>query len=166
MGFVSQVTFLPEADLGIVILTNDTMAGTMFTIAIQYYLFELLFDQPHQVGSILDTTLDEWDQQAAERRAALGPVDTAAVEPWLGRYTTEDLGDAFLRMEGDELVFGAGEFKSVLRSIEGEGAYALADPPLFSELISLTLGTGADGGPEIVAPSIEDITYTFTPVEA
>jgi CubicO group peptidase (beta-lactamase class C family) len=166
MGFISQVTFLPEADLGVVILTNDTMAGTMFTIAIQYYLFELLFDQPREVESIIDPLLEQWDQQADERRATLGPVDTAAVEPWLGRYTNEDLGDAFLRLEGDALVVGVGEFKSELRSIQDETAYALADPPLFSEIISLTLGTGADGGPEIVAPSVEDITYTFTPIGA
>jgi hypothetical protein len=110
--------------------------------------------------------IEQQAQQADQLRGRLGQVDPAVVEPWLGRYANEDLGDAVLRMEGDALVFDLGETKSELRPIQDETAYVCTDPPLFPELVSLTLGTGADGGPEIVAPSVEDITYTFTRIEA
>ena len=64
LGFTSLVSFLPEADLGVVILTNGSGTAGPFTYAVQFRLLELLFDQPAAFDALLATSL------AARPRAA------------------------------------------------------------------------------------------------
>src|SRR5215212_11456714 len=45
LGFHAQTVFLPDADLGLVVLTNGISAD-FFTYAVQFRLFELVFGQP------------------------------------------------------------------------------------------------------------------------
>ena len=52
-GFASEVAFLPEANLGIVILTNARTPFAAFNYAVQFRLLELLFDQPSEIDGQL-----------------------------------------------------------------------------------------------------------------
>src|SRR5688500_14884489 len=53
LGFVSEAAFLPEADLGIVILTNGGQGAAGFNFSVQFRLLELLFDQPAAFDAML-----------------------------------------------------------------------------------------------------------------
>src|SRR5215210_4784475 len=58
LGFVSEVAFLPEADLGIVLLTNGGQGAGTFNYAVQFRLFELLFDQSAEFDAMLGPFLE------------------------------------------------------------------------------------------------------------
>jgi CubicO group peptidase (beta-lactamase class C family) len=170
-GFASEVAFLPEADLGFVILTNDVARGGPFTYAVQYRLLELLFDQPAEIDPLLTQLLEGGGSEPPP----FGQVDAAAVAPYLGRYTNSALGEVQLRLEGERLVLDAGEVRSALRPLVDEAgqvtAYVFADPPLAGAPTPVTLRQGADGRPEVVVtvegenPEATQ-TYVFTQVEA
>jgi CubicO group peptidase (beta-lactamase class C family) len=170
-GFGSQVAFLPEADLGLVILTNDVVTGGPFTLALQYRLFELLFDQPSEIDPLLSQLFEQQAQQLAQIQAQLGQADPAAVGPYLGRYTNPALGEIQLRLEGSTLILDGGEIRSALRPLMDEAgnvvAYVFTDAPLAGAPAPIMLQQDANGQPEIVV-SVEGegaATYTFTRLE-
>jgi hypothetical protein len=93
LGFASQVSFLPDAGLGIVILTNGgDIGGTYFTLAARFRLLELLFNQPEEYDAVAAQAVQDDIRERADFQAQLRPVDPAAVAPYQGRYTNAALG--------------------------------------------------------------------------
>ncbi len=144
-GFTAEIAFLPEADLGIVLLTNSLALAPIplaFAYGVEIRLFELLFDQPAEFDAQL---LAQAEALAASRALpALGTVEPAAIAPYLGRYASAELGEVSLSLRGDRLVLDAGELNSELRPLADGGAqtvYLLHDPPLslFSEAYGATV---------------------------
>ncbi|MBW3632754.1 MAG: beta-lactamase family protein [Chloroflexi bacterium] len=171
LGFGSEVAFLPEADLGIVILTNNVQAGGPFALAVQFRLFELLFDQPPAFDALMGQFLDAQMGQIADLRAQLRPIDPTAVGLYLGRYVNPALGEVALALRDGRLVFDAGELRSELQpqlDDAGQVAYVFADPPLAGAPVPVTLRQGADGRPELVATvqGEGEETYVFTLLES
>jgi CubicO group peptidase (beta-lactamase class C family) len=152
-GFAAEAAFLPEAGVGVVILTNDAQDGGIFTNAVEFRLFELLFDQPAEIDALLDQSLEAQATQLAEVQAQLRPVDPTVVAPYLGRYTHPGLGEIELALRGGRLIFDAGEVRSELRAMADEAgqivAYVFTDPPLAGRPTPVILQRGADGTPEI-----------------
>jgi hypothetical protein len=161
-GFSAEIAFLPEADVGIVILTNSLSLTPMplaFEFAVQFRLFELLFAQPAdfdaELAALTETTA------AARAPLTLGAVDPNAVAPYLGRYRNPALGEVSISMRGSRLVLDAGELSSELRPLSddgGETVYILHDPPLslFSEAYGATVRfSGGGDAPQmtIVVPA-------------
>ncbi len=133
LGFTSLVSFLPEADLGVVILTNRSGTASPFTYAVQFRLLELLFDQPAAFDALLATSLASAAGARADLLAHLGEIDPAAVTPYLGRYANPDLGEVTLSLQEDELTLEAGAVRSqLLPRIDDDGAvtdYIPVTPP-------------------------------------
>ena len=171
-GFASEVAFLPEANRGIVILSNGGAGGAPALFGIQYHLFSLLFDQPAEVDAFLDQAVPARDEQLAALRAMLRPVDPATVAPYLGRYTNPALGEVVLRLQDGTLILDSGEIRSELRAVVGEDGqiegYIFVDPPLNRPDVPVFLQEGAEGGPELSVtvpdddPTIPPVTYVFT----
>jgi CubicO group peptidase (beta-lactamase class C family) len=141
-GFTAELAFLPEANLGIVILANSFSLRPIplaFQYAVQFRLFELLFGQPAEFDLAL--------AQAASARPALAftDLDRAAVAPYLGRYAHPELGEATVALRGDRLVLTSAEVSSELRPrLDADGGattYMLHDPPLslYSEAYGVTV---------------------------
>jgi CubicO group peptidase (beta-lactamase class C family) len=146
-GFTAQMAFLPEADLGVVVLSNAAFdTAGFFAFAVQFRLIELLFDQPET----MDAALEEAKSGIAARlRPALGAVDPAAVARYLGRYGNPELGEVTLSLRRNRLILDAGELSSELRPrAGGTSDYLLYDPPLaiFSWAYRATLAFS--GGPD------------------
>jgi CubicO group peptidase (beta-lactamase class C family) len=144
-GFTAEIAFLPDSDLGIVILTNALSLAPIplaFEYAVEFRLFELLFDHPAEFDAQL--TAQAKALAAARPRPSLGKVKPAAVAPYLGRYDNGKLGEVSLSLRGDRLVLDVGELSSELRPSAdggGETVYLLHDPPLslFSEAYGTTV---------------------------
>jgi hypothetical protein len=85
-GYTSDIAFLPDADLGIVVLTNESQTGMgwYFSMAVEARLLELLFDQPAEIDPLLPDLVGGAAAEAAQVKAQLGPVEPAAA-PYLGR---------------------------------------------------------------------------------
>ena len=147
-GFTAEIAFLPEADLGIVILTNafalspNSPVPLAFEYAVELRLFELLFGQPADFDAQL--TAQAKALSAARPPPSLGKVEPAVVAPYLGRYDNTELGEVSLSLRGDRLVLDTGQLNSELRPLADGGAktvYLLHDPPLslFSEAYGATV---------------------------
>jgi CubicO group peptidase (beta-lactamase class C family) len=167
LGFVSEVAFLPEADLGIVILTNGGQGAAGFNFSVQFRLLELLFDQPAAFDAMLGQFLAAQAERIAEFRAQLGTVDPAAVAPYLGRYEHPALGEVVLALRDGALMFDVGEIRSEMRPWIDEAGqiagYVFVDPPLAGPT-PVTIRRSEDGRPEVVVivPGEAEETYVFT----
>jgi CubicO group peptidase (beta-lactamase class C family) len=154
LGFNSQVTFLPRAGFGVVILTNGGPGAKLFTLAVRFRLLELLFDQPQEYDTLAVQTLEAEKKAFDEMRAALRPVDAAAVAPWQGRYVNKAMGEAALLLDSGKLVLDAGAYRSELRTeVDKAGraiGYGLIDPPLAGPGMLVTLRRDSAGQPEMV----------------
>jgi CubicO group peptidase (beta-lactamase class C family) len=147
-GFSAQAVRLPEVDLGLVILTNGGGAD-FFNYAVQFRLFELVFDQPATFDPVITAAIAGTAQQRAELQGQLAPVDPAAVAPHLGRYSHDVLGEVDIELGDGTLILDAGEFRAELRPLRdaqiGAPTYLTSDLPL-SGVTTVTF-TEASGAP-------------------
>lgn len=115
LGFTSEFTFLPEANLGVIVLTN-ARASNLFNGNVTTRLLELVFEQEPQVEEQLDFILRQLEQQVDEMAGKMGDsIDEAAVTPFLGSYTNPVLGAGELSLQDGKLLFDVGEFAADLR---------------------------------------------------
>jgi hypothetical protein len=149
--------------------------GAGFRFAVQFRLFEILFEQPSRIDAELAALADAW----AARRPQTGSntIDPVTVAPFLGRYTHPHLGDVSLSLRGDRLVLDVGETASELRPRVGNdgdvAGYLLHDPPLsfLSELGATVTFAGDRGAPRLTltvpsSSSGPEQVFTFEPVSA
>lgn len=176
LGFSALVTFLPEADLGVVVLTN-AQSGTagIFIYAVTFRLLELLFDQPATFDAEMAPRREAAAQGRADFLAHLGQVDADVVAPYLGWFTNPDLGSLRLEMPDGVLHVAAGQYYSELRPLlDDDGVvtgYVPIDPSLggFPPQLTIALAQASDGQPLLdvtvpVEPGEADLLYQFTPL--
>lgn len=165
LGFSTEFTFLPEADLGIVVITNGQ--GTNFyNGAVVARLFELVFEQPSEITENMAFYL----QRTAEMRAEtaeklLEQVDVEAVAPFAGVFVNDALGQIELTLEEGELILDTGDFRSpLLPYLDDEGnlyRYVMTSPPL----AGLTVQLLEEEGAPVIVVGEGAVSYRFTPVE-
>ena len=177
-GFTSEIAFLPEAGLGIVILSNafalspNSPVPLVFVNAVELRLFDLLFDQPAEFDAQLAAQAKT--AAAAPPSHMLGKIDPVAVAAYLGGYDNAELGEISLSRRGDRLVLDTGEITSELRPLAGQDdgtVYLLHDPPLslFSAAYGVTVAlTGGSAEPRLTIKVPASVTgpseeFVFTP---
>ena len=176
LGFTSEVAFLPDADVGVVVLTNGAEQA-LFGNVVMLRLLELLFDLPPAIDALVPPALASAAQGWSDLQAQLGPVDPAAVTPYLGRHTNPDLGEVTLALREGALDFAASGFRSELRpQIDADGTvvgYRFVDPPVarYTPSLTVTFPEGADGTPQLALTTPGDfgegeLVYPFAPVGA
>src|SRR3954466_2156631 len=165
-GFSAQAALLPDAGLGLVILTNGVNAD-FFKLEVQYRLFELVFDQPPADAPPPRGAIAATAQQSAELQHQLDNVDPAAVAPYLGRYTHDVLGEVEISMGDGTLILDAGGFRAKLQPLRDAGSeettYLTSDLPL-SGVATVTFSD--EGGRPVMTftdPSTGE-AYLFTSV--
>jgi CubicO group peptidase (beta-lactamase class C family) len=155
LGFSSDLAFLPDVGLGIVVLANGQGAN-LLTEGLRYRLLELVYDQPAEFDEILRYAEEQGANAQAEIRANLADtVDVATVRPYLGQYVNQALGEITLSLEGDALILDAGEFRTALRQLKavpaGGFGFLAADPPLTG--LAVDLRRSPAGQPMVVIRS-------------
>ncbi len=116
IGFHSNMMWLPEHDVGAVILTNSDR-GVFLRGPFQRRLLELLFDgkpEAAQDAAAQDKAVRE--RHAAERKRLTIPADPAAVAKLAQRYRSPELGEIVVSSQGDALWFDFGGWKSEMAS--------------------------------------------------
>jgi len=92
-GFSADMYFLPEEDLGVVLLTNIRLAN-LFLAAARRKVFELIFDAPPRAEQTI-AAASQAEKEAAAGRLARVRVDADSVK-WLdravGQYRSSELG--------------------------------------------------------------------------
>ena len=135
-GFTSYVGFLPEHDLGLVVLTNMNVYPT--GSALYSYILNLLLDQRFGINpGVADKALASSDTGLANL-AQLGrqtrPVDPRVVEPFLGYYEH----DYSLVRDGGQLQLLVGPRRLTLAAMP-DGSYVVSDGLLPGNRVNLTL---------------------------
>jgi CubicO group peptidase (beta-lactamase class C family) len=161
-GFTSGFTFLPERELGVIVLTNGR-ATNLFNDGVASRLLELIYEQPAETQRNLDFYLEQIDKQVQELAAQISDeLDGNAVESHLGRFANPALGDIVLMLDDDRLLLDAGEFVTELRpKFDSKGeleGYIQLDPPLQGLVYRFDK---ADDGEPIVVLGEGAVEYTF-----
>lgn len=167
LGFTSSFGFLPEVDLGIIVLTNG-QGTNYFSDSVRARLLELLFDQEAEAAATMQFAYEQLQSQFEFTERLRETIDQAAVEPYLDTFTNPALGTLELRMEGDTLVADAGEFAVPLLPLAEEddpetlAGYLATEAPITGLLFELT--ENEDGTP-VIEFGQGAVAYTFEPAE-
>lgn len=166
LGFTSEFKFLPEAQLGIVVLAN-AQGTNIFSGAVSERLLELVFAQESEVDQSLTFVLARI-AEAGEKLAGqlVAELEPAAVEPYVGDYRNDAVGAMTVTLQDGVLRADFGEFASdLLPKNDDKGAfegYMFADPPLPGLLLSFE---EEETGQPIIVMGAGATEYRFTPVE-
>ena len=111
-GFYNHMVWLPEHDVGAVILTNG-MPGWLLVAAFHDKLFEVLFDgQPEADAELAAGAAQFFGELAADRALTTVPADPVEVGRLARRYRSAELGELVIESVGGRTVFDFGLYAS------------------------------------------------------
>src|SRR4029079_11447815 len=129
----SDMFFLPDHDLGVVVLTNAAGANA-FRGAERRRLLQLVFDSHAEAKDDPAAALARQETSLADERALQRPEpDWAWVTPLLGASSEPSLGGVSIHAAGARLTLDAGEWKSdLVQKVDRDGTQVLTlvSPPL------------------------------------
>jgi CubicO group peptidase (beta-lactamase class C family) len=159
-GFNTWFTFLPEHDLGMIIVSNATGSGA-FNVAVERRLLEILFDGKAEAKEDLATSLEIGAKQRAEQWARIQATpDATWFAPFVGTWSSPDLGTIDLRVEKGQAVLDAGEWKGPVGKLtDQDGTVKLVTTGGMLAGIEL-IPRAKDGRTELVLADDQQ-TYTF-----
>ena len=162
IGFTSEFAFLPEADLGIVILSN-AQAANSFTGAVTSRFLELVYQQPPETLAQVEFVAEQMASMLEEQRAQiLDRVPLTDALTYFGPYTNPALGDVSLRIADGQLLLDAGEWATQLRPLVGRDgefeSYVTYGAPLTGLTVRLSL---QDDGTPLMVIGDGIVTYEF-----
>ncbi|MCK6626875.1 MAG: serine hydrolase [Anaerolineae bacterium] len=162
LGSKAMIVFVPEANIGLVVLTNRTIS-TGFSYSVRYHLLNLLYGLEFEQETHFETQWDEFLAAIAAIRAKLNPlVDPAAVAPYLGDYE----GSWRVELRDDNTLWAVrGPYGWQLMQAENpdefvvNNGFGLATPLQFVEdettgdmLMTFTLTSGEEGSYRRLSP--------------
>jgi CubicO group peptidase (beta-lactamase class C family) len=130
-GQRSNVVWLPEHDVGLVILMNAS-TGNVLMDAFPRKLLEVLFDGEAQADSMVEAAaVADREQRAATRRSLRIPADRDHVALLASRYRNDLLGEIRVTRSGEETMFDFGVWKAPVASrghADGSVEFVVAIP--------------------------------------
>ena len=115
-GFHSDVMWLPEHNVGAVVLTNAN-PGWVIRDVFQRKLLEVLFDGRDEADADAAAQAKNfYAQLAANRKLLTVPADAAESSKLAGHYHNDALGDIEVQRNGGRTVFTFDEFRSEVAS--------------------------------------------------
>jgi CubicO group peptidase (beta-lactamase class C family) len=85
-GFLCNIAFLPDDDLGLVVLTNGFPNGGAFSLYALNLLLEQHFGLAADANTALVSQYEDAARTLADQAAQAVPVDPTAIAPFLGYY--------------------------------------------------------------------------------
>ncbi len=112
IGFHSDMMWLPEQNVGAVVLTNSD-PGWILRSLFQRKLLEVLFDGRAEADADADAQAKTFFKElAAERKLLTVPADPAELAKLGKRYTSPVLGEIAVSQKGGVVTFDFGEWKT------------------------------------------------------
>lgn len=137
-GWSSTMFFLPDHDVGAVVLTN-LGDGAAWLLPFRRKLIELLFDARPEADEDLAFAVQERRQDRAREAARIDlQPDVAWLQRFRGTWSSPELGAVTIRIDGGRGQFDAGEWRSAVgRKTEDDGTIklVLTTPPWNFEFI-------------------------------
>jgi len=151
MGFASNVTFIPEKGIGVVMISNGT-GGHIAEDAILNRLMELWFGFNDHSGDKLRYNTDEVKKSYTELESRLTKPQADWINPYLGNHYNQEIGGISINKSADgNYILKAGNYETVLMRYDGaDGRQSLmfTNPPFAGfEIFPMD---GRDGTLELV----------------
>ena len=132
IGYKSGMLWLPEHDVGLVLLTNGE-EGSLPGMPLLRYLQELLFDGKPEARAQLDAAIAQWrTARTAEVARLRTPADPAEADRLAAAYADDGrMGRVEVVRDGDRTLFDFGEWRSEVasrRNDDGTVSFVLAEP--------------------------------------
>jgi CubicO group peptidase (beta-lactamase class C family) len=116
IGFKTDMMWLPDEDMGAVILTNADIGRAML-YPFQRRLLEILFDgKPEAAENVAASAKSFKEYYAAERKRLTVPADATTVAKLAARYHNDALGEIVVSQRGDATWFRFGSHSSEVAS--------------------------------------------------
>jgi CubicO group peptidase (beta-lactamase class C family) len=116
IGFHSDMMWLPDQNVGAVILTNAD-PGWILRTQFRRKLLEVLYDgKPEADAKVAAEGKRFYEELAAERKLMTVPADPAESAKLASRYSNPALGEIAVTHPGSTTVFDFGEWKSAMAS--------------------------------------------------
>ncbi|MBU1241770.1 beta-lactamase family protein [Myxococcota bacterium] len=143
MGFATLLTFLPEKNAGLVMISNGT-GGHLAEKAIQRRLVELWFGSEARAQKSLEYSLEQMKKSLAEAKARLSAPTAEFMAPFLGTLTHPELGDAVIAKVKEDYFMTLGKYRTRLmlyKRPDGKTVLAFTEVPLAGLELSPVEGT-------------------------
>ena len=129
VGYHSDMMWLPEQNVGLVILTNAD-PGWLLRDRIRRKLLEVLFDGHPEAEALLNADAKSfYADLAAERKLMTIPADANESAKLAKHYTNASLGEITVSTSGASTIFDFGEWKSEVASRKNPMAQFPSSPP-------------------------------------
>lgn len=116
IGYHSDMFWIPDAEVGGVILTNAD-AGVILRGPFERKVLEVLYDgEPEADEDVMTSIARHKDATAVERKRLVTPPDAAVVAKLASKYREKSLGDITVTKRGADTVFDFGEWHSAMAS--------------------------------------------------
>ena len=127
LGFTSDTFFLPDHDVGVVVLTNGGGSANLVRKVLRRRVLELLFDGKPEAAQTLAFGLDRGRESAAKARAKVMAEPGAEwAGTFAGTWQNASLGKVALRVDGSHGMLDTGEWQSAFgRETEEDGTVRL-----------------------------------------
>jgi CubicO group peptidase (beta-lactamase class C family) len=143
IGFHSDMMWLPEYDVGAVVLTNGNPGWVLRTV-FRRKLLEVLFDGRNEADADAASQAKSfYAQLAADRKLLTVPGDSGASSNLARHYHNDALGDIDVRRDGGRTVFDFGEFQSEVgsrKNPDGSTSFLTTAPGI--DGLEFVVGTG------------------------
>ncbi len=161
LGYHSDMIWLPEHNVGAVILTNS-QAGTILIDAFRRKLLEVLFDgRPVADGELAAAGRELRQSIASERERLTIPADGEDAGLLAARYHNDALGDIAVVRDRGVTYFDVGEWRSPVgsrKNADGSVSFVMTAPGV----IGLEAVVGSAGGKRTLVIRDAQHEYTFT----
>lgn len=117
IGYAAAASFLPDANLGVVVLTNRNVPDN-FNNAVVNYVYELAFGLEHRGDVEAELAEEQFRARFGEIWQGVTPVDADAAAPYLGTYTN----GIQVQYADDALVITTDYGDMPLQALPGAGA--------------------------------------------
>ncbi len=167
IGYHSDMMWLPEHEVGAVVLTNGDPGWTLRSL-FRRKLLEVLFDgQPEADARLAAAAKTFYAQLAAERKRFTVPADAAAAAGLAARYKNAALGEIAVSRNGSATHFDFGEWKSEVASRknpDGSLSFLTIVPGMTG--FEFVVGSGSSGQKRTLVTRDAQHEYVFEEVSA
>ncbi len=161
IGFHSDMMWIPEANVGAVILTNGDL-GPMIRGMFQRKLLEVLYDgKPEADENVASSAKNFFTEHAAARKLLTVPADSAAAKSLAKHYKNAALGEITVTQAGGKTTFDFGEFKTEVGTIKNPDT-TITFESIASGVEGFDLVAGAAAGKPTLTLRDSQHEYVFT----
>jgi len=161
IGYHSDMMWIPEANVGAVILTNGDL-GPSIRNQFQRKLLEVLYDgKPEADENVAQAAKNFYTSLAAGRKLLTVPADPAEAGKLAKKYKNDKLGEIAVSHVGAKTVFDFGEFKSEVATTKNpDGTVTFST--IVNGLQGLDFTAGESGGKPTLVTRDSQHEYVFT----